>query len=313
MLHHFVGWLREVRQQSPQGRWARLLGRGWARLTYAVRVEPTWLELNHLDVPIPALPEPFHDFRIVQLSDFHCGRQVTPAYLGEAVDLAQAQQGDVVVLTGDFVHKGFRHVHHAARALSRLRAPLGVYAVLGNHDYSVRNALGLRRYRHLFRAVTEALAEGGIRVLHNEAVTFLRDQGSLHLAGVADLWSRTCDLDRALAGLGQECPCVVLAHNPFTIERLRPTQRCDLMLSGHTHGGQINLPRLGRVTLSRNGKRFAAGMYRHQGTYLYVNKGVGFGFRVRYGVRPEVAVLRLQPARPDPVSPGDCPNGHSAT
>jgi predicted MPP superfamily phosphohydrolase len=67
------------------------------------------------------------------------------------------------------------------------------------------------------------------------------------------------------------------------------------MLSGHTHGGQINLPRLGRVTLGRNGKRFAAGMYRHAGTYLYVHKGVGFGFRIRYGVRPEVAVLELRP------------------
>jgi predicted MPP superfamily phosphohydrolase len=294
MLHHFVGWLKEVRQQSPRGRWARWVGRSWARVTYAVRVEPTWLELNQVDVPVADLPPAFQDFRIVQLSDFHCSRRVSPVYLGEAVDLAQDQGGDVIVLTGDFVHKGYRHVRHAAQALGRLRAPLGVYAVLGNHDYSVRSALGLRRYRQLYRVITEALRDQGIRVLHNEAVTLLRGQGSVHLAGVADLWSRTCDLERALGGLHSQDPCILLAHNPCTIERLRPHHRCDLMLSGHTHGGQINLPRLGRVTLGRNGKRFAAGMYRHRDTYLYVNKGVGFGFRVRYGVRPEVAVLRLR-------------------
>jgi predicted MPP superfamily phosphohydrolase len=296
MLHHFVGWLKEVRRQPAQGRWARWLGRGWARLTYAVCVEPTWLELNQLNIPIAGLPPGLNGFRIVQLSDFHCGRQVTPAYLSEAVDLAVAQQGDVIVLTGDFVHKGYRHVERVAEVLGRLRAPLGVYAVLGNHDYSVRNALGLRRYRRLWRVITAALSARGIRVLHNEAVTLLRDQAMLNLAGVADLWSRACDLDRALTGLGTNLPCVVLAHNPCTIERLRPEQRCDLMLSGHTHGGQINLPRLGRITLSRNGKRFAAGLYRHGNTHLYVHKGVGFGIRIRYGVRPEVAVLHLRSA-----------------
>jgi predicted MPP superfamily phosphohydrolase len=294
MLHHFVGWLREARQQPARGRWARWLGRSWARLTYAVRVEPTWLELNYLEIPVANLSAALDGFRIVQLSDFHCSRQVTPAFLGEAVDLAAAQRGDVIVLTGDFVHKGYRHVERVAEVLGRLRAPLGVYAVLGNHDYSVRNALGLRRYRRLYHVITAALTARGIRVLHNEAVTLLRGPAELNLAGVADLWSRVCDVDRALAGLGTDLPCVLLAHNPCTVERLRPGQRCDLMLSGHTHGGQINLPRLGRVTLSRNGKRFAAGLYRHGNTHLYVHKGVGFGFRVRYGVRPEVAVLHLR-------------------
>jgi predicted MPP superfamily phosphohydrolase len=264
-------------------------------MTYALRVEPTWLELNHLNVPVPDLPEPFAGLRIVQLSDFHCSRQVTPAYLGEAVELAQRQAGDVVVLTGDFVHKGYRYVDLVARILGRLSAPCGVYAVLGNHDYSVRNALGFRRYRHLHRAVAEALAAHGIRVLHNETVRLSREDAGLHLVGVNDLWSRVCDLDQAFAGLSPEVPHIVLAHNPRTIERLNG-RRCDLMLSGHTHGGQIHLPGLGRPTLGRKARRFAAGMYRYQNTYLYVNKGVGFGFRLRYGVRPEVAVLTLRRA-----------------
>jgi hypothetical protein len=104
-----------------------------------------------------------------------------------------------------------------------------------------------------------------------------------------------CDVEQAYAGTCVTEPRVVLAHNPCTIDELEG-RRCDLMLSGHTHGGQVNLPGLGRVTLSKKGKRFAAGMYRVNDSYLYVNKGVGFGFRVRYNVRPEVALLTLQPA-----------------
>ena len=134
----------------------------------------------------------------------------------------------------------------------------------------------------------------------------------LHLVGVEDLWSRVCDLDQAFADLCASVPCIVLAHNPRTAERL-DGRRCDLMLSGHTHGGQVNLPGLGRPTLGRKARRFAAGLYQYRNTYVYVNKGVGFGFRFRFGVRPEVAVLSLQPAAPTgahfqvpSIAPGHC-------
>src|SRR5207248_2580172 len=122
MLKHLVGWLRAKPHQERVGRrLARVLGRGWARLTYARRVEPTWLELNHHEVPVRGLAEPFAGLKIVQLSDLHGSRHVTAEYLGEAVELAQAQRGDVIVLTGDFVHKGHRYVGRVARVLGRLR------------------------------------------------------------------------------------------------------------------------------------------------------------------------------------------------
>src|SRR5439155_17429721 len=296
MIQHMLGWLRsEARTGRARGRWARWIGRNWARVSYGYRVEPTWLELNQFEVFISDLPAPFAGFRIAQLSDFHCSRQVTPGYLSEAVNLAQAQAPDLVVLTGDFIHRGYKYVHAVAKPLGRLSAPCGVFAVLGNHDFSVRNALGFRRYRHLHRAVANALAAHGIRVLHNESVHLVRQNARLQLIGVEDLWSRVCDLDGAFTDLSPSVPCVVLAHNPRTVEHLAG-RRCDLMLSGHTHGGQVNVPGLGRPTLGHKAKRFAAGMYRYQQTYLYVNKGIGFGFPLRYGVRPEFVVLTLLPA-----------------
>jgi predicted MPP superfamily phosphohydrolase len=294
MFRKFVGWLRrEGHPERARDRLARWVGRSWARMHYAVRVEPTWLEVTRHTVPLAGLPAAFAGLRIVQLSDLHCGRGVTPAYLREAVDLALGQRPDVIALTGDFIHKGFKHIGHVAEVLSRLEAPHGVYAVLGNHDYSVRNALGIRRHPRLHQAVADALAGRGIRVLRNETVRLARGDAHLHLTGVEDLWSRACDPDRAFAGLCPSLPRVVLAHNPCTIDTL-VRHRCDLMLSGHTHGGQIDLPGLGRVVLGRKGRRYAAGLYRVGAAHLYVNKGVGFGFRVRYGVRPEVAVLTLQ-------------------
>jgi predicted MPP superfamily phosphohydrolase len=294
-LRKIVNWLRQPNARSSrQGRIARWVGKHWAHVTYARHVEPTWLELNEVDIPVRDLPAAFAGMRVVQMSDFHGSQHVSSAFLGEAVSLAQAQQGDVIVLTGDFIHKGFHHIDRVAQVLGQLRAPLGVYAVLGNHDFSVRNALGYRRHQHLHQSVADALVANGIRVLHNETAPLTRGAETLYLTGVDDLWSRVCDLERAFAGLSPTVPRVVLAHNPWTIAQMG-AERCDLMLSGHTHGGQVKLPVIGPLALGPKGRRFAAGLYQVGESWLYVNKGVGFGFRVRYGVRPEVAVLKLVP------------------
>jgi predicted MPP superfamily phosphohydrolase len=250
------------------------------------------LELTRLDIAIPDLPPAFEGFRIVHLSDFHGGHGVPQAYLKEAVDLANCQNPDLIALTGDFIHKGFHYVDRVAETVGELIAPLGVYAVLGNHDFSVRNALGIRRHKALHAVVERALRQQGINVLRNRAIRLERGAAHLHLVGVDDLWCRGCDLATAFANLSRTVPCLLLAHNPTTVEHLQG-KRCDLILSGHTHGGQINWPGMGRFLLGPKGRRFAAGLYRHGDSHLYVNRGIGYGFRFRFKVRPEVAVVRL--------------------
>ncbi len=272
-----------------------LVGRTWARLNYAYRIEPTWLEVNRFTIPIRGLPAAFHGIRIAQLSDFHCGQQIPIGYLEDALARTQEEQPDIIALTGDFVHKGYRHVEAAAKLFRNCRAPLGVFAVLGNHDFAVRNALGWRRHRGLHQAIAAALETQGVRVLRNQSVRLERAGESLLVAGIDDLWSKEAD---PLAALGEQCPKtprVVLAHNPQSVE-LFDDYRADLILSGHTHGGQVDWPGLGRVLLGKKAKRWAAGLYPHKSGQIYVNKGVGFGWRFRFGVRPEVAVFTLNTA-----------------
>lgn len=275
-------------------RLARWVGRSLAHLSYAVLVEPTWLEVNHLEIPVAGGP-PDGRLRIVQLSDFHFQRRVPEKYIRHCIQSANAERPDLVALTGDYIHKGPRFVDHIAELLSQLSAPLGVYAVLGNHDHAVRNALGMPSYPTLHRKIAEALERHGIRVLHNELVTLEHAGGRYQLSGVDDLWSRRCRPDLALEKLDTALPHIMLAHHPRTIELIGGC-RCDLMLSGHTHGGQIHTRRFGSPMLGRKMKRYAAGLYSVADSNLYVNKGIGYGLKIRFNRRPEIAVFDLVPA-----------------
>ena len=277
-----------------RSRFAGFLGRNWARVNYAYHVEPTWLEINRIDVAIRDLAPAFHGTKVAHLSDFHYGKHLPKGYVERALERTLAEKPDLIALTGDFIDRGHRHVREAAKLFGQLRAPLGVFAVLGNHDFSVHNARGVRRYPGLHQSISDALSERGVKVLRNESVRFDRGDAGLIVAGVDDLWSRESNPQAAMLGTCPDTPRIVLAHNPQSVDQF-DGQRFDLLLSGHTHGGQVNWPGLGRVLLTRNAKRWAAGLYPHTDGHIYVNKGVGFGWRFRFGVRPEVAVFTLKP------------------
>ncbi|HEY1187932.1 MAG TPA: metallophosphoesterase [Gemmata sp.] len=273
---------------------ARFVGRNWARLGYAYHVEPTWLAVNHVTFPVRGLPPALAGLRIGQLSDFHCGGHIPSGYLEDAVARTANEKLDLIALTGDFIDRGPEHAAPAAKLFRHLKAPLGVFAVLGNHDFSVHTPRGARKYPGLDRVVAEALAAEGVTVLRNRPAILSRAGANLAVAGVDDLWSGESDLGSALGSVCEHTPRVLLAHNPQSVEQLNG-HRADVILSGHTHGGQINWPGLGRLFLHKSARRWAAGAYAVPGGHLYVNTGVGFGWRFRFGVRPELAVITLQP------------------
>jgi predicted MPP superfamily phosphohydrolase len=275
---------------------AGFIGRNWARVGYGYHIEPTWLQINRLEIPIPGLAAAWDGLRVAQLSDFHSGPHIPPGYLEDAIERTAAERPDVIALTGDFIDRGPGYVAHAARLFRGLQAPLGVYAVLGNHDFAVHTARGVRRYPDLHRRVTDALTHEGVTVLRNQTLGLQRGEAHLLIAGMDDLWSGEANPEATFAGTCPRTPRILLAHNPQSVLTLGP-HRADLILSGHTHGGQINWPGWGRLLLGKNARRWAAGLYHlPSDLHLYVNTGVGFGWRFRFGVRPELAILTLRTA-----------------
>ncbi len=253
-------------------------------------MEPNWLERTFHRVKLPC-KNLTGGVRILQLSDFHASSVVPFSLIENAVEMGLETKPDVICLTGDFVTDAspFDEEEYA-RILRRLSSAAPVLANLGNHDGGAWGAKvgGLKdtsRVRALLRA-------SDIPLLHNRSeVLRVRDQ-SIRFAGVPDLWSERIDGDRAFADVPADDPAILLAHNPDTKDVLadRPW---DLMLSGHTHGGQVVLPMLGERFVPVRDKRFIAGLKAWHGRQVYVTRGVGNIDGVRVNCRPEVTVLDL--------------------
>lgn len=250
----------------------------------ALRPSPRIIEKQ---VALERLPSAFEGLRVVHLTDIHCGPFTPPRVVRQWVDKANALQPDVIVVTGDLITTGPDYIEVMAAELGRLEAPLGVYACLGNHDYF---GTGGR--------VGPALRGHGIEVLDNRGLLLRRPGGHLYVAGVDDNWSGRDDLKRALRERPQGAPTVLLAHDPGLFPKAAAA-RVDLMLSGHTHGGQFAVPwMVRRFNLARLMTPFSSGLYQTDESVLYVNHGLGTsGPPIRLGARPELAVLTLMKAR----------------
>jgi hypothetical protein len=241
--------------------------------------------LLHHQVAIPGL-DPRHDgLRIAQLSDVHVG--LTPErHVRHAVDLVNRAAPDIVVMTGDYVTWGRRDIGRMAAQLAGLAAPT-VAVTLGNHDYFTSS-----------RRVAAALAALGYQVLKNRHLALSIAGAPLHLIGVDDPVTRHHDLDRAFADLPRAGTRVVLCHCPETATQIA-RRGADLILAGHTHGGQIFVAGITDRLLEGMGRRFRAGFYRVGDSILYVGAGVGFsGVRARVGAgtRAEVGLFTLRAA-----------------
>jgi uncharacterized protein len=257
---------------------------------YAFGVEPGWLDRTVTQVKLPCR-NLARAVRILHLSDFHVSPVVPFSLIENSVRLGLEAKPDVICLTGDFVTDATPFDQHEyARILRRLANAAPIFATLGNHDGG-RWAASVGGLKDSC-AVRALLEDSSIPLLHNRSeVVRLRDQ-SIRFVGVADLWSGEVDGDRAFAGVSANDPAIVLAHNPDTKDVLgnRPW---DLMLSGHTHGGQVVLPILGEHFVPVRDKRFIAGLKRWNGRQVYITRGVGNIHGVRVNCRPEVTILDL--------------------
>jgi predicted MPP superfamily phosphohydrolase len=202
-----------------------------------------------------------------------------------AVHLANKMRPDLVALTGDYVSFSPDYIWPVARVLGKLRAPLGVFAVLGNHDFTVNG-----------EEMTRALRGEHIRVLRNTHQAVHHKGAALWLAGVDDLWWRADDLEKAMRSIPRRAFKLLLCHNPLGIYQAAGCS-VDLMLSGHTHGGQVRLPFVESLYRSKLGERFIEGWNRLEETQIYISRGIGkVLLPVRVGCPAEIACLRLRRA-----------------
>lgn len=251
-------------------------------------LEPSSLRLRGYDVaaPTPALK----GLRVAVIADLHAGSN----YIGKdkidrVVAMTNAAHPDLILLAGDYV-SGVNHVWGGphvpiaaiARHLKPLAAPLGVHAVLGNHDNWTDPA-----------AIAAALRANGIAVLDNSRQVLAAPHGPVTLVGIGDWASDAADPARALTGLAPDARALCLTHSPDVFPHL--PRACAFTIAGHTHGGQVRLPLVGALyTGSRHGQRYVAGLVRENGKDLFVSTGIGTSILpVRFGVPPEISLLRF--------------------
>ena len=244
-----------------------------------------WPRLRKRVVRVEGLPPELEGYRIGQISDVHCGPHVPEHRVASWVKRLNALNLDLVAITGDLITHGSSHVEAVARALGGLRAKDGAFACMGNHDYFTDG-------EHLIRE----LERRGLTVLRNRGVVVERGGARLYVAGVDDTWTSRDDIARALRGRPQGAPTVLLAHDPDLFPEAH-SRDVELTLSGHTHGGQLGVPGVRRLSLARFITRWTAGLYRQGRSWLYVNRGVGTtGPPARLGAPAELAVLTLRRA-----------------
>ena len=251
---------------------------------YATRIEPGWLEVASLSLILPRLHPAFDNYRIIHISDIHLGTWITRQRLEKLVDYINHLHGDLIAITGDFV----TDIHHNTAldltdTLRTLQAPDGVFAVLGNHDYW-SDVTVIRRI----------LRESGVIELRNSVHTLHRGEGMLHITGVDNYWENKARLREVLAQLPPDGAAILLAHEPDYAVVSAQSGRFDLQLSGHTHGGQLVLPKIGPLALPMYGRKYPSGLYQVDGMQVYTNRGLGTARQqFRLNCRPEIAMITL--------------------
>ncbi|MCU0784957.1 MAG: phosphodiesterase YaeI [Verrucomicrobia bacterium] len=258
---------------------------------YVRVIEPRWLTIGRHTVKL-GLKDSGPPLRILHLSDLHASQVVSLSFIGEAVQLGLSLKPGLICLTGDFITRGYKTLDGYAEVLKPLAANAPTFACLGNHDGGVWAA---RRRGHAdTNRVREMLAKAGVTLLHNAAKTIRIRERDLRLVGLGDLWAG--ELQPMLAFDSPQPTTtdatIVLSHNPDSKEALKPYP-WDLLLSGHTHGGQMRLPFIGAPFAPVRDKRFVEGLYRWSDRWIHVTRGVGNLYGVRFNCPPEVGLLTL--------------------
>jgi predicted MPP superfamily phosphohydrolase len=241
------------------------------------------------EIPIADLPAPFHGTTVLFVSDVHAGPFLSRAALARAFAALGTLSADLVIHGGDLATSNVREILPHKAAIAGLTAPLGAFAVFGNHDHYTGDLAGVSRF----------FASCGVTVLNNDAIALSRGGARIGLAGIDDWNIGRPDLEKAVAkarAIAPAAPVVLISHNPDVFPEAA-ARGVALTLSGHTHGGQVRIP--GRPVLVRMSRyRLDEGRFEHEGKHLVVSRGVGVsGIPLRIACSPEAVLVTLTGGR----------------
>lgn len=243
--------------------------------------EASSLKIERITIELKRLPKNLDGFSLVHLSDIHHSPFTDLAHITRAVEIANSLNPDMFVLTGDYVSHEREYIEPMAEVLGALQSEFGTFACLGNHDHWTDGEL-----------VTESLRDAGINVLINEGLRFTARDSSFWMTGVDDYMVGKTDLRAALRGSFPDEMKLLLAHNPIIVRRAARAG-IDLMLSGHTHGGQVKIRDDEKRILPR--RKLKNGLHRRKETQIYITRGIGtVVLPVRYQCPPEISLIHLR-------------------
>ena len=251
--------------------------------------ESGWLETNTSKVTREESGAPFN---VLHLSDLHASKVVSLAYLRRALGVGLEMKPDMICLTGDFITWKYSQYDEYANVLRILSDYAPTFACLGNHDGGTWAEGKMKIGMSSSQPVKDLLSSANIRLLHNKNTIETINKRDVNILGVGDLWNGECNPNEAFSGIDNLLPTIVLSHNPDAKD-LMNDHPWDLMLSGHTHGGQVFLPGLGAPLAPVKDKRYVRGLHKLNDRWLHVSKGVGNLHGLRLNCRPEVSLLNV--------------------
>jgi uncharacterized protein len=258
---------------------------------YSTNVEPFWLDTHELQVNIPGLPEPFDGFRIAHLTDMHARPGATMDYLRRVAAQIESLKVDCVAVTGDLVDHTATTIEPVADMLSSIGTP--VLVSFGNHDY-VPGSARPQGFTMLADPLQRALEKRGCTVLRNRGVPLHRQGSRLWFVGLEDLYTTRFSPQLAYRDVKREETIIALSHNPDSSTWLQ-NWGTNLILCGHTHGGQVRIPLLGAPVLPLLNSQFEQGLFTLKNQcQMYVSRGVGHLWKARLFCRPELPILMLR-------------------
>ena len=247
------------------------------------------IDLVELDIELDSIGWNFNNFRILNLTDIHLGQWINPQYLEDLIDYVNTLNFDLVTLTGDYVSYVIDGYDESLeQSFRKLKAEYGKFGVLGNHDHW----MGQDKIREIFK-------NSGIVDLSNDVYTLEKNGDFLNICGVDSCTVCADNLDKVLAKMREDTPSILLAHEPDFAKESSKTKKFDLQISGHSHGGQLIIPKFETTPFrGPDSRRYPVGLYKVGNMIQYTSKGLGTNsFRIRINCKPEITIITLKTNR----------------